>query len=198
MKKIFFVMSTDDYSGAEAVNFSIINNLSKEYDFYWVSKKGNINYFLEKNNIQHIEISQLSVKEINRVIREYKPDILHATDYKASVICSLSKKKNIPLISHLHNNSPWLSKIHPYSFALLFISLRSKWILTVSKSIEKEYIFSKFIKKKIKMIGNPISVENVVSKVDKCDFEKKYDFCCVGRLTTQKNPFKFLNVERNS
>ena len=39
MKKIFFVMSTDDYSGAEAVNFSIINNLKDKYEFYWVSRK---------------------------------------------------------------------------------------------------------------------------------------------------------------
>lgn len=194
MKKVFFIMSTDDYSGAEAVNFSIINYLKNKYKFYWVSKKGKINSFLEKNKIEFIEIQDLSVKEINRVIKTYEPDILHATDYKASFICSLSKIKNIPLISHLHNNSPWLSKIHPYSFALLFIALKSEIILTVSNSIEKEYIFSKIIRNKIKMIGNPISVNNIVSKVTENDYKKKYDICCVGRLTQQKNPYKFLNI----
>ncbi len=194
MKKIFFVMSTDDYSGAEAVNFSIINNLKDKYEFYWVSRKGKINKFLEANEIKHIEIRKLSVKEINRVIKKFNPDILHATDYKASVICSLAKIKKIPLISHLHNNSPWLSKFHPYSFALLFIAFKAKMILTVSNSIENEYVFSKLIRKKINMIGNPISTKSIINKVNKDDYTKKYDICCVGRLTEQKNPYMFLNI----
>ena len=75
-KKVFFIMSTDDYSGAEAVNFSIIENLNEKYDFYWVSKKGKINNFLKENNIKWIEIKKLSIGEIKRIIKTYKPDIL--------------------------------------------------------------------------------------------------------------------------
>ena len=39
MKKVFFIMSTNDFSGAEAVNFDIVNGLRGEFDFYWVSKR---------------------------------------------------------------------------------------------------------------------------------------------------------------
>ena len=195
-KKVFFIMSTDDFSGAEAVNFSIIDNLSDKYDFYWVSRKGNINNFLAEKNIKWIEINKLSVKEIKRIVKKYEPDILHATDYKASVICSLAGVK-IPLIEHLHNNSSWLKKISINSFAFLYAGLRANKILTVSESIENEYIFSKFIKNKIECIDNPISREKILSKVNQEDYKKSYDICCTARIVSQKNPFKFLDVLYN-
>lgn len=191
-KKVFFIVNTNVYSGAEAVNINIINNLKKDYDFYWVSSKGIINEYLSLYNINYIEIEKVNRKEIKRIIKEYNPDILHATDYRASVICSISTKK-IPTISHLHNNSPWLKKIHPYSISYLYAALKSKYILTVSDSIKDEYIFSTFIKKKIRNISNPVSRKEIISKVDK-NIEKKYDICFVGRLTEQKNPIRFINL----
>ena len=192
-KKVFFIMSTDDYSGAEAVNFSIIENLKEKYDFYWVSKRGKINNFLKEKNIKWIEIKKLSISEIRRIIKDYKPDILHATDYKASVICSITKG-GIPLIEHLHNNAPWIKKICINSIAFLFAGLRANKILTVSKSIENEYIFSKFLKNKIECIDNPISRDRVLENVHKGDFEKKYDICCVARITFPKKPQKFVDI----
>lgn len=192
-KKVFFIMSTDDYSGAEAVNFSIIENLKEKYDFYWVSKKGKINDFLKEKNIKWIEIKKLSVLEINRVFKTYKPDIIHATDYKASVICSITKG-SIPLIEHLHNNAPWIKKFCINSIAFLFAGLRADKILTVSKAIENEYIFSKLLKNKIECIDNPISRDSVLEKVSKSDFTKKYDICCVARLTKPKEPLRFVNI----
>lgn len=192
-RRIFFIMSTDDCSGAEAVNFTIIENLKDKFDFYWVSRKGQINNFLNESNIKWIEIEKLSTKEIKRVIKQYNPDILHATDYKASVICALTNTK-VPIISHLHNNNTWIKTLHPYSFLYLYCSRKFKNILTVSASIQKEYIFSKFIKDKIINISNPVSRDKVLSKVIEEDYEKKYDICCVARLTKAKNPFEFLNI----
>lgn len=192
-KKVFFIMSTDDFSGAEAVNFSIIEGLKDKYDFYWVSSKGNINYFLEEHKIRWIEIDKLNVKEIRRIVKENKPDILHATDFRASVICALANTK-VFLIEHLHNNSPWLKKMCINSFVFLYACFKSDAILTVSESIEKEYIFSKVIKNKIECIDNPISREKILSKVSDLNCKKIYDVCCVARLTEQKNPCKFLGI----
>lgn len=192
-KKIFFIMSTNDYSGAEAVNFSIIENLKEKYDFYWVSKKGKINNFLKEANIRWIEIKSLSISEIKRIVKENKPDILHATDFKASVICALANTK-VFLIEHLHNNAPWLKKIGINSCAFLYAGLKANKILTVSESIEKEYIFSRYIRNKIECIDNPISRKKILSKVTNLNCEKIYDICCVARLTKQKNPYKFLNI----
>lgn len=192
-KKVFFIMSTDDFSGAEAVNFSIIDGLKDKYDFYWVSKKGNINNFLKERNIKWIEINKLSVKEIKRIVKDNKPDILHATDFKASVICALANTK-VKLIEHLHNNSPWLKKISTNSFAFLFAALRADRILTVSESIEKEYIFSKLVKSKIVCIDNPVFRKKILDNVKKDDYKKEFDICCLGRITEAKDPIRFANI----
>lgn len=192
-KKILFIMNSNIYSGAEKVNISIINSIKDQYDFYWVSKDGKINDVLKKNDIKHITIKKLTISEIKRVIKEYNPDILHATDYKSSCICSVAKGKTY-LIEHLHNNAPWLKKICLQSIAFLFAGLRADVILIVSQSIKNEYIFSKYIKDKIINIGNPVSAKEILNKISKDDYEKKYEICCVGRLTEAKNPYKFLEI----
>lgn len=190
-KKIFFIMSTNAFSGAEAVNFSIIDNLKDKYDFYWVSRKGPINQLLNKKKIKWIEITKLSQKEIKRVTKQYDPDILHATDFRASVVCSLAKTGKY-LISHIHNNSPWIKYPGINSIIFLYAGMKSDHILTVSKSIEREYIFTPFLKRKIECIGNPISRKGILSKIDKEN--KIYDICCVARITKQKRPELFLQI----
>lgn len=190
MKKVFFIMSTDDFSGAEAVNFSIIENLNKNFDFYWVSRKGKIESYLKERNIKFIPITSLSPKEIRRVVRENKPDILHATDYRASCICSLANV-NVPIISHLHNNPPWIkSYFNPQTLFYLICSRKFKKIFTVSESIEREYVYGNLIKSKIECISNPVSYDKIRSKVT--SYDKKYDIAFCGRLTYQKNPLNFV------
>lgn len=193
-KKIFFVMSTDDFSGAEAVNFNIIDALKEKYDFFWVSKKGNINNFLKDKNIKWIELKKFNAFELKKVISIYKPDILHATDFKSSIICSIAKKNGVYVISHLHHNAPWLSKFNLKSLLYFLFSYRIDKVLTVSDSIEKEYIFSSLIHKKIDCIYNPISVDNVKKMVKKDDYIKKYDICCVARLELVKDPMRFISI----
>lgn len=186
-------MSTDDYSGAEIVNFSIIDSLKDKYDFYWVSKEGNINNFLTEKKIKWIRINKLSVKEIKRIVLQYQPDILHATDFRASSICAIAHPK-VPLIAHLHNNALWIRRLCLKSLIFLFAGLKSDAILTVSEAIEKEYIFSKYIKNKLHCVGNPVSRKKIIELAGNEKSEKKYDICCVARLTEAKNPILFLQI----
>lgn len=186
-------MSTDDYSGAEAVNFEIVRQLKNDYDFFWVSRKGKINRFLDEANIKWIKIDRLSKKEVKRIIKTYHPDILHATDYRASVICALSHG-HTPYISHIHNNSPWIKRVNLNSLIFLYAAKKAETILTVSDSIEREYIFSRLIKNKIKNIGNPVSRAKILNKIENLSRKKRYDVCTVARLTKQKNPDRFLRI----
>lgn len=197
MKKIIHLMSTNDYSGAEKVVIDIINGLKNEneYELIYVTPKGKINEILEERNIKYINIEKLSIKEVRRITKKYKPSIIHAHDYRASLIAAFSFVK-VPIISHLHNNSPWIQTLHPYSFALLLAGFRIQKILTVSASIEKEYIFAKFIKKKIESVGNPVSIHEITDNIPK-ELKKKYDICFSGRLTKQKNPIKFITIIYN-
>ena len=72
---------------------------------------------------------------------------------------------------------------------------RSEYVLAVSDSIEREYVFSRLLHKKIKTIGNPVSHRRIKLYLkDDAEIKKKYDICCVARLVKQKNPERFLRI----
>ena len=192
-KVVIHLINSKIFSGLENVACDIIENTKDEFDCIYVTQDGPIVDVLKEKNISYEIINKMSVNELKRVIKKYNVDIIHAHDYTASVISALSFV-SVPIISHLHNNSPWIKTFHPFSFLFLFCSFRFKKILTVSESIENEYVFSKFIKNKIVCISNPVSTTKILCKVNDNDFRKKYDICCIGRLTLQKNPYKFLDV----
>lgn len=191
---IIHVVNSKIFSGLESVACDIITSeLSDKFRFIYVTQNGPIIDTLKEKNVNYEIINKLNCKEIKRVLKKYDPSIIHAHDFTASVICSLVKKRRY-LIEHLHNNCPWLKKICKNTIAFLYAGIRADKILTVSESIEKEYIFSEFIKNKIECIGNPVSREKIISKVNDLNCKKIYDICCVARLTEQKNPYKFLEI----
>ena len=192
-KKILHVLFSNRFSGAENVACTIIENTNSDYEVAYCSPNGQISEILKEKNINYVPIKSLNLLELKRVFKKYNPDIIHSHDFMASFKCSLLKRKRI-LIAHIHNNYPWLKKCCLKSIIFLLYSFNINKILTVSESIENEYIFSKLIKKKIICIGNPVSFDKIVCKVKKDDNKKIYDICCVARITEQKNPLKFIEV----
>lgn len=190
--KVLHVLNTNSYSGAENVAITIINHMSNVESIY-LSLNGPISEILKKNNIQHYAVDKLSIKSLKKAIRELQPDIIHAHDYTASILCALCFPK-AKIISHIHNNSPWIKSYGIYSWAYLFSSFFYKKILTVSDSIEKEYVFGKYIKNKIECIGNPTDIELIHQKAIEYSIDKKYDLIFLGRLTAPKNPKLLLEV----
>ena len=81
-------------------------------------------------------------KELERVIKEYRPDVIHAHDFRSSVICSRLKSQVI--ISHIHKNDPKMKSINMYSIIYLLSTFRYKRILVVSEIIKNEFIFKKY------------------------------------------------------
>lgn len=192
-KKIAHIINSNIYSGLENVACTIMKRLSEDFDMIYVTKNGPIVSTLKEKEIPYFIIDRMNVKEIKRFIDEWEPDILHAHDYTASVICASFRNK-LPVINHLHNNSPWLKKICINSFAYLYAGLKANKILTVSDSIEREFVFSNFIKKKIRVVGNPISRKNIIDRLNNKEYKKEYDICCVARITEQKDPIRFLKI----
>lgn len=192
-KVIVHVVNSKIFSGLENVACDIIKEMSDDYNFFYVTQSGPIVEILKEMNIQFYIINRMSIFEIRKMLKNLEPNFIHAHDFKASCVCAMSTFK-IPIVSHLHNNCPWLKKLHPYSFIYLLCSKNIKKILTVSNSIEEEYIFSKIIKNKITCIGNPVSTRKILNRVDFKNKKIKYDICCVARITEQKNPYKFIRI----
>jgi len=195
-KTILHVLNSCSYSGAENVVISIIkefNNARKDYNFIYVSLEGPIREYLIEEGLNYDFVNKMCVSEIRRLIRKHNPDIIHAHDFTAGIITSLSTYQT-PIINHLHNNSPWIKMICLKSIIYGLSCTRYKKILTVSKSIMDEYIFGKIFKNKIVVIGNPVNLEDINCKVTESDIHEYSDITFLGRLSHPKNPHLFIEI----
>ena len=189
MKKIMHILNSSSYSGAEKVVITIIKNLSDGYEACYVSPDGTIAQQLKKNNITYYPLDKLSISNLSTTIKDFKPDIIHAHDCRASVYSCLASF-GIPILSHLHNNDPRAKSWNSYSLLYTMASWRLKKILLVSNSVLTEAVFSKRIKSKSQVIGNPIAIcPNLEEKN-----EKTYDLVFMGRFVEQKDPIRFIEI----
>lgn len=196
MKKILFITNSSSLSGAEKVALKISSKLSKYYKFVYVLVgTGNMQKILADSNIEYITLKKLTLKSFGNVIKKEKPDIIHAHDFRASFLASFFNKKAV-VISHIHQNPKWLHKFSLNSLIFLFSSLKAKNILIVSDSIKDEYIFSKYIDKKMINISNPVSCDDIYNKVDRIKKieEREYDLCYVGRLVPVKRVDMLIDI----
>lgn len=191
--KIIHVLNTGSYSGAENVAITIINRMKNKNDITYVSLDGPIREYIEENNINYEPVKKISINEIKKVIKKYDPDIIHAHDFTTSIICALVCG-NRRLISHIHNNPLWIKKINIYSIAYLLSSIKYKKVLLVSKAIEDEYVFSKIMKNKFQVVGNPLDIDRVINLSKKQSIQESYDIIFLGRFSEQKNPIKFIEI----
>lgn len=201
--KVIHVLNSATFSGAENVAISIIKNMRinfiNKYDFYYVSLIGSIKNNLANEHINYIGVKSINLVELNKVIKNIKPDIIHAHDFTTSVICSLVSPQNITLISHIHNNPPFIKSCNIRSLLYLLTVKRYSKILCVSKSIQDEYFFMpKGFLKKIKVVKNPMDFNQINLKIDKnSNSSRSYDLIFIGRLCEQKNPLKFIQIVSN-
>ena len=196
MKTIVHILNTGSFSGAENVVVTLIRQMKKrykdEYRMIYVSLKGSIEAKLIEENIEYCLLEKLSIGSIKGVIKEYNPNIIHAHDYRASMLSSVVHG-NIPVICHLHNNQLALKRLGMKSILYFITTFQYKKILTVSEAVNKEYVFGRFVQEKVQMIGNPIDNEYILYKASLEDGEE-YDVVFLGRLSEPKNPIRFINI----
>ncbi len=191
--RVLHILNTDSFSGAENVAISIIRETSEEAEGIYLSKDGNIRKILDRKKIAFYPIEKLNVRVLKNAISELEPDIIHAHDFTAGIISVFSTNK-IPIINHLHNNSPWIKRISWKTILFGMTCTQFKKILTVSNSIMDEYIFGKYFQRKVIVIGNPFSIQKIQKKSEYAEIKLKSDIIFLGRLSKPKNPFLFLDV----
>lgn len=198
-KAILHILNSRARSGAENVVIKIIQSMRVdiEFKFIYASLDGPIRRSLEENSISFEPIRKMNIREIRRLVKKTKPDIIHAHDFTASMVCALSMT-NVPIICHLHNNSPWIKKYGWKSISFLLTCFRYRKILLVSISILNEYIFSRQIESKTSIIGNPIDISEILGKAQLfSEYQTHYDLVFIGRLSEAKNPIRFLNIVKD-
>lgn len=193
--KVLHLLQSPHFSGAENVVCQIIKIFKNDNDIEMVycSQDGPIRDELYKRQIRFCPIKKLCLSEVKRVLQQEKPDLIHAHDFSASVIAALFGK-HIHVISHLHCNPPWLSKIGPRSVSYFLVQFGINRILTVSDSVMDEYIFGKSVKNKTIVIGNPVDTSYIRKKAQEASIIEGSDIMFLGRMSEPKNPFQFVEI----
>lgn len=197
MRKIAFLQKTDKYSGAENVVITIMKLLPKEdYECVYISPDGEIREVVETENLKFYAMPNSKLSSVRKAIRQVKPDIIHATDYGMSSYAAMLHMK-IPVVSHLHNNVPWLQNpVYPKTLFFAFALPRISQVISVSPSIENEFVYRNLLKNKNHVIYNVVDLEQVkiLSQSSKCLKTKKYEIAFLGRLTLPKRPLLFCEI----
>ena len=188
-----FLHCTDEYSGAENISLSIARALKERgFDVVYCSPNGPIRQYINNhfNEIRYLPISKFSLSNIRKAVNHEKPDIVHASDFRVSMYMALLGK---PYVVHLHNNASWIKKKSLFTCMLLYTLNHSVGNIYVSKSIEEEFVFSKYVRKNTQVIENVVLKDRVLRGAEEKN-NKKYDIGFFGRLTEQKDPLRFLKI----
>ena len=98
--RVLHLLQSSRFSGAGNVVCQIIKMFENDnaLTMAYCSRDGQIRSSLEEKNIKFYPINDLNVAEVKRVINEYKPNIIHAHDMRASVIAAIAAKNNFFII----------------------------------------------------------------------------------------------------
>ena len=192
--KVMHVLSSRIYSGAEKVVCQIIKSFRDEVEMVYCSPDSEIvRQMLSEQDVTFLPMEDMSTAELKRVIRQEKPDLIHAHDMRASFFSALCCG-NIPLVSHIHNNAYDARGLSTKTVGYLLAGFKAKHILWVSNSSFEGYAFHKFFAKKSSVLYNIIDTEVIFDKKAQDGHTYDYDMIFVGRLTFQKDPQRLMRL----
>ena len=192
--KVMHVLNSRIYSGAEKVVCQIIKAFRDDVEMVYCSPDSEIvRQMLAEQNVTFLPMEKMCTAELKRVIREQKPDLIHAHDMRASFFSALCCGK-IPLVSHIHNNAYDARGLSPKTIAYLLAGFKAKHILWVSNSSYEGYAFHKLFAKKSSVLYNIIDTEAIFNKKSQDENIYAYDMIYVGRLTFQKDPQRLMRL----
>lgn len=191
--KVLHVLKSSIYSGAENVVITLIRNLGSEFQAVYVATNGPIRERLESENIEYCLVDAFDRSHLGKVITQYQPDIVHAHDFSATVLCA-SLKKNFRLISHLHYDPPWVREWNPKTLIFAACARRIDCLLGVSESMFRSMVFYPTYRAKAKAIGNPMDFARIRNLAKDAPENKTIDLLFVGRFVEQKDPLRFVNL----
>ncbi len=191
-KKVLHLLASNKFSGAESVACSIITETSDEYDATYCSPNGVIGDVLEKRQIYYMPITMLSRRELHRIIGEVRPDIIHAHDFRASILAS-SFTRHAMVISHIHQSPEWLGRRNVRS---VLYKMRTRFfdkIVIVTEVMRQSFVFDNVAPERLLTIRNFVDKEYIKEQSEKIAMDS-YDIAFCGRLENVKQPLEFLST----
>jgi glycosyltransferase involved in cell wall biosynthesis len=190
MKRVLHLLASNKFSGAEHVASNIIVGLKDSYSMAYASPEGPIRKVLTDKGIDYLPLIGLNFGSIRSVIREFKPDLIHAHDYRASIYAALVAR-HVPVVSHLHCNWPWARKVNMKTISYAAAINHFAKVVLVSESIREEFFFKSMLKRHSEVVGNVVDTMKILTSSSTVEAS---DFLFVGRLVPEKNPLAFIQL----
>jgi len=190
LKTVLHLLSSNKLSGAENVAIDILKELGNSFETYYSSPKGSIEDVLTEKQISYVPIDKMTPTAVGKLVKRLQPDIIHAHDYRASVIGAIVKGE-AKLISHLHNNYTWARRYNTKTLLYSILIPRMDSIVAVSNAVLEEHVFYKKMLQKTVIIRNCIDLQKIYN-IQKPQKDRSIDVVFVGRLTEQKDPLTFI------
>lgn len=190
--RVLHLLNSRDYSGAESVVINIIKATRPDITSAYCSPNGSIESTLKKNAIDFLELKKFNYNHLKKVLEFYKPDIIHAHDFRASLLASLFSNK-YKVISQIHQDPAWIKHINVKTLLFKFSARQFDKVIFVSKKTEEDFVFSKSIESKTQIIHNSVDLQDIVN-LSAEKLNKDFDLIFVGRLVEDKNPNNFVDI----
>ena len=194
--RILHVLKSSAYSGTENVVMSIMKCLQDELDMVYVATDGEIRKQLEQQQLPMELLPQFGMTGLNKVIRKYQPDIVHAHDFSASVMCAMIPGR-FRLISHLHCSPSWSAQCNLKSLVYRLCEFRISKVLTVTNQMFEPMVYAGAYQRKQVVLLNPIDREKILqlaAETSEKEMSLYSDLLFVGRLVPEKNPQRFIQL----
>lgn len=192
--KIAHVLKSSIYSGAENVVLTIMKGLREEFEFLYIATEGPIREKLKEEQVPFKLLERFDRKYLSQALNEYQPDIVHAHDFSATVLCAAVPGR-FRLISHLHYDPPWTRKWNLRTITYRMCDKRIERILAVSGRSFSNMVFEKQFRNKMTVMGNPIDIAKIQHLAEKpLEEDGVCDVIFVGRLVEQKDPLRFIRI----
>lgn len=195
--KILHLLASNRYSGAENVVCQIMNMFAEDagIEMVYCSPDGQIKDSLAEKGIPFLPLEKLSVSQVKKAIKTFRPDVIHAHDVKASLVAAfVCGKQN--MILHMHVNNIDARGISLKSLLFSFAARKAKHIFWVSQSAYDSYAFQQRIAHKSTVLRNVLDIRRVMERCSEDENQYDYDIVYVGRICAQKDPLRMMNLFR--
>ena len=194
--KILHLLKSNKFSGAENVVLTIMQ-LFPEYEMIYASPDGPIKEAVTSHGYTFYSLDGTNIISVRKAIKDISPDIVHAHDFSMATNAAWASG-TIPVIAHLHNNPPWLKTIHPKSVLFAASLPRIRQVISVSDSVENEFLFKSILTAKNIVIGNVVDKEKITNLSIAGEGGEKSDLLFLGRLSAVKNPLGFCKIVKET
>lgn len=187
------IVSSGKYGGAENVAISIIKNLEVGYDFVYVCAHGSIEQTLKDAGVDYLIYNPKNPLTLRQLIRQFRPDLIHAHDFKASILANLVAH-HIPVVTHIHQAPKWQMTVNFKSLLFRLIGARSKRVIYVSDWAAKSFVFYDKLPQ-TRIILNGIAFDKLGQNEFPAD-NFHFDLLFVGRFEAVKDPQRFIQIAK--